>query len=226
MKKIGLSILSFLLTVTALASNFDLKMDAFTTAEVSGNYKVKFVQADAPSIKVVNKDDELDDDRIIAEVSGSELTIRIKADTYVKRDLEITVYYTKLWSLTAKRGCEVVVKDRLMGDMITIQSESGGKIDVKAEATNLTASVSAGGSISIDGKADVAEFSVSAGGTIGAIDVIAGKVVATVKAGGEIICAADTDLSIKIVSGGSVSYKGNPAKFEQDITLGGKITKL
>ena len=226
MKNLLFLVLTSFISTFTIAGSFEREVSTFNSVLISGNYKVKFIASDKQSVKVNNKESDLTDDKIITVVEGSKLIIKIKQDNYKSRDIEIIVYYTQLWSITIKRGAEAVVKDVLKGDIITAICESGGRLDLKVQCTTLKASVNAGGSIGIDGNAMAAEYRVSAGGAIGAIDVSADNVLADVRAGGEVICSVNKKLNVKVLTGGSVSYRGNPEEIDQDIKLGGKISKL
>lgn len=211
----------------ANASDFEIEVGEFSEIKAMGKYKVTLKQGDANKVEVFNGDEEdLADDRIVAEVDDDELVLRLKGDTYGERDLEIVVTYVNINKLTSKLGCHVVVESPLKGEEVKLISESGGKIKAEIRSDKVIAEISAGGSIHLDGETGEAEYKISMGGTIGAVSLAAVSVKATVTAGGEIICSVEEDLSVKITSGGNVSYMGEPEGFEQNITLGGKITKL
>ncbi len=221
-------IITLLLTLGfgANAGEFEEQLDHFTNIKAAGNFKVTLKKGEKEMATIINEDANVDDDKIILEVEEDELSIRIKGDTYKERVLEIVIIYVELESVTSKLGCRLTIDDSLSTDKIEFISDSGGKIRATVAAKKLFATVSAGGSIHLDGAANTAYYKVKAGGTIGAVSVQADKVEATVKAGGEIICSVENDLSIKITSGGSVSYFGDPEGYEQNITLGGKIHKM
>lgn len=216
-----------LIGTSALAGKFTKEVDEFTAFRAAGNFKVVLKAGTENKVAVNNRDeDDLEDDRIIIEEKEGELIVRIKSDTYSERDMEMVVTYTKLEKVTAKLGAEISVKTPLTGEFFKFDSESGGKIKATVQAKSVKAEISTGGSIHLDGKVDEAKFKINMGGTIGAVSLVATKVKATVTAGGEIICNATDDLSIKITSGGNVSYVGEPEAYEQNITLGGKISKI
>lgn len=211
----------------AKAGEFEHTPEHFTSVRLLGNYKVKLVEGEKEHIRVINTDEDFSEDRVIFEVKKEVLTVRIKGDTYMERDyLEIIITYTDLEAITAKTGCRVEVGSTLKGEKIELSSESGGKIKAQVDCDRLYADINAGGSIRIAGKCNSAEYKIGAGGTIAAVDTEVTKLKTTVTAGGEIICSVKDELVVKITSGGSVSYMGNPEAFEQNITLGGKVVKM
>jgi hypothetical protein len=214
------------LSFGAKAGTFELELEDFTSIRAAGNYKVILKKGDVNKAEIVNDDEDVDDDNILLEVVRDELRVRLKADTYKERDIEIVITYKTLNLITAKKGCRVTFDQTIEKNRMEFEAESGGKIKAEVKTKKVIASISAGGSIHLNGTTDEAEYNVSAGGTIGAVSLAADKVIATVKAGGEIICSVENDLSIKITSGGNVSYFGEPGAYEQNITLGGKIKKM
>jgi len=212
--------------VTAKAGDFTPSVGFFDEIRVLGNYKVFIEKGAEQKIEIKNNAPEIIDEKIICEVKDSVLTVRIKGDSYKERAIEVYITYTELSQLTAKSGCIVEVKNVMEQENMSFFSESGGKIKAKVASKYILAAISAGGSIHLEGTANEAEYRVNAGGTIGVVSLKAKKVIAQITAGGEIICSVEDDLSIKITSGGNVSYLGTPEAYEQNITLGGKISKM
>ncbi|MFT5823425.1 MAG: hypothetical protein ACI8ZM_004686 [Crocinitomix sp.] len=226
MKNWIIIVLLLTLSFGAKAGTFEKDLETFTSIRAAGNYKVILKKGDVNKAEIVNDDEAVDDDEILLDVVRDELRIRLKADIFKEREIEIIITYKELNLITAKKGCRVVFDTPIEKDKMEFVSESGGKIKAEVKTKKVLASISAGGSIHLKGTTDKAEYNVSAGGTIGAVSLDADKVEATVRAGGEIICTVGNDLLIKITSGGNVSYYGEPKAYEQNITLGGKITKM
>ena len=221
-------IIALLLPISfgAKAGTFEKELDDFTSIRAAGNYKIILKKGDVNKAEIVNNDEEVDDDEILLDVLREELRIRLKADIFKERKIEIVITYKELDLITAKKGCRIVFDKAIVQDKMEFVSESGGKIKAEVKTKKVIASISAGGSIHLKGTTAEAEYNVSAGGTIGTVSLEAEKVVATVRAGGDIICTVVNDLHIKITSGGNVSYYGEPVIFEENITLGGKVIKM
>ena len=209
-----------------MAGHFDVKVDHFTTVNALGNFTVTLIKSDVEKVSVLNDDEELKDEKILVEVDGSELKIKIKNDAYKERELEVIVYYKSLTEIHSKRGIRLTVKETLEADQITLNSYSGGKIKAKVMCETLKCSISKGGSIRVEGQSSIAEYKISAGGTIASVNNKADKILAKVSMGGEVICSANGKLDVEISSGGTVSYKGDPTEYSEKITLGGKVEKL
>ncbi|MGB1104119.1 MAG: head GIN domain-containing protein [Crocinitomicaceae bacterium] len=228
MLKKGLGLLVMFVSFASMAQEtFEIPVDGeFTSVELQGNYEVSLKKGDEQRIEVLNTDENIEDDRIVAEVKGEELIVRIKMDNYRERDIDIVITYVNLENVTAKYGCIVRIPQTITADKCNLEVESGGKIKATVSGKKLEAVIKTGGSIHIDGKVDEATYKISAGGTIGAANMDAKEVVANVNMGGEIICKVDEIFKVKVVSGGTVSYIGDPETFEQKVTLGGTITRI
>jgi hypothetical protein len=226
MKNWIIGLILALVSTVASAGDFIAKVDYFHQIRVLGNYKVFVQKGDEQKVEIKNNAPEVIDEKIICEVKDSILTVRIKGDTYKERAIEVYITYTTLNWLTAKNGCIAEVMNTMEQSAMNFNVETGGKIKAKVACKELKAEINAGGSIHLEGLADDATYKVSAGGTIGVVSLDARKVYAQITAGGEIILRVKEDLSIKITSGGNVSYLGTPEAYEQSIILGGKISKL
>ena len=228
MLKAGLGLVIVLLSFAGLAQEtFELKVDGdFTKVDLQGNFEVTLKKGDQQRIEVWNTDENIEDDRILAELKDDVLTVRIKMDNYRERDIDIVITYVYLQDVTAKYGCVVRIPKPIIADECKLKVESGGKIKATVQGKKLEAIIATGGSIHIDGQVEEATYKISAGGTIGAASMDAKEVIANVNMGGEIICKVDEVFKVKVVSGGTVSYIGDPETFEQKVTLGGTITRI
>jgi len=227
MKKITVLITLFITCFSNLyASDFEITTDPFTTVYITGNFKVTMIESDVEKIQVSNNDPDYQDAQIIASVSGGTLDIKIKKDNFKERKIEMTIYYKKVFEIEARKGCKITLNNVLKGDVLTLSCKMGGQIKGEIDAVTAKMKISNDGLILITGKAEMAELEVSTGGTLEVLGMTAESVSAKVTAGGSIKCVSNKKLSIKITSGGSVSYRGNPADYDESISLGGSITKL
>ena len=110
--------------------------------------------------------------------------------------------------------------------MITFNCATGGQVKATIEAGTAKLKISQDGLINVSGTATMAEMEVSTGGTLHAGLLVTETTSAKVTAGGSITVNATVKVSASVTSGGTISYKGNPATVEESIKLGGTITKL
>lgn len=223
---IACTLLLFAGVSSVYADTIQKKVDPFTAIDVTGNYKITMIQGEEEKVIVVNNDIEVTSDKIIIENVGSALTIKIKGDNFKKKDMAVTIYYKNVYTIDAKRGSEVTLQTPLKGEVLTFNCSTGGQVKGAIEATTAKLKISSDGLMVLSGNAKLLEIDISAGGIIQAYDIVAESTAVTVKAGGTVKCTAGKKLSIKITTGGTVSYYGEPEVFEESVTLGGTITKL
>ena len=208
------------------AGEIEKVVDPFTTVVVTGNYRISMQESTEEKVTVSNNDVNITDDKILITVEGGTLDIKIQGDTYKERDMDVTIYYKKVSHIEAKRGARVTLTNTLKGDVIIFNCSMGGHVKGNIEAGTAKLKISKDGLINVTGTATLAEMEVSTGGTLAAGQLITESASAKVTAGGSITVNATKKLVADVVSGGTISYKGNPAEVEQTTKLGGTITKL
>lgn len=209
----------------AAASEFELEISSFKEVEIIGNFKVNLIPGNSNKIKVINRSD-YEDDRVLANVAGNTLELKLYRDSYAERDIEITIYYSELRRILVKRGCKVRVDGVLSAEHLELTVESGSEITANVNCDDLDAHIQAGGYLHLQGKCKVANYSVNAGGSIKAINLHTTESVATVKAGGRIYCHATEKLTAEVTAGGSIDYAGDPKQLDKTVSLGGSVRKV
>lgn len=228
MKKIILAALSLGFVITANAGEFEKDLAHFTEVQVTGNMKVFMVQGDEEKIVVENLDNELTDDRILVEVKGSELSIKIKSDAFKKWNLTIYVHHKNATTLHAKKGAWIEIDGVLQGDALEFNCTTDGVIKANVDSETLKCGIFTSGTMRLTGKSDIAEYKVSTGGFISAVAVVAKTVVAKVSTGGDISCYGTDNMNLKVNTGGNIKYKydGDKSNYTEKIVIAGDIKKF
>ena len=228
MKKLAYLLSLIFLANFSFAGEIEKELDHFTSVTVIGNFKVFLEQGEKEHIEILNEDEELEDERIMYEVKGSELKISIKNDAFKKRELTIHVYYKKMLNIEARKGAWVETKNQLVGDEIELSCVTDGVIIANVECETVKASVFTSGTIRLSGTASIAEYKVTTGGFITGLQVDAKTVSAKVATGGEISCFATEKMDLKVSAGGRIKYKyeGEESNFTEKVSMGGNIEKI
>ena len=221
-----LTLILLVSTTLLFAGNKTIKVSDFNSIVAIGNYKVTLIKSDKNSVEFINKDDKVTDEKINVIVEGAQLTLKIKNDTYVQRDIEFKVYYKEIIEITSKKGALINGKDVFTGTKVELLVNMGGRIDIMLDCQNIEATVKNGGTVKISGKTNNAEYFISKGGSIVAFDLYASVVRSEVLFGGEITLYAKKTLDALVKSGGTIKFKGNPSEVSQDVKLGGNIINL
>jgi len=215
-----------LASFTGLATGKVVELDEFFNINAVGNYKVTLIKGDSHKVKIINNDEDVLDKNIVVENNGGELILKLKKDTYRERNIEFIVFYKELFSLKAKRGAYMVVKDELTSEAINVEVNSGAHIMIGVNSKSCDFSIRNGGTIDVKGSAESAKFYVSKGGNILGFNLISQSVNAEVLFGGEILLHVTKSLVAVVKSGGVIKYKGKPVNVSDEIKIGGQIIKL
>lgn len=225
-KSIFSAFLFFGFTAAVSAGEINTTVDAFSTVVVTGNYRINMVESTEEKVTVVNNDVNITDDKILITVAGGTLDIKIKGDTYKERDMDVTIYYKKVSHIEARRGARITLSNTIKGDVVIFNCSMGGHVKGSVEAGTVKLKISNDGLINLTGTATLAEMEVSTGGTMAVGQLITESASAKVTAGGSITVYATKKLKATVVSGGTISYKGNPESIEQSTKIAGEIIKL
>ena len=225
MKKINILILFLSLFSFGYAGEFTLALESFESVEVLGNFTVNMVKSESNKLVVTNKDVKVEDNEILAVEHDGHLKIQIQRDNYTKRNIVMTLYYTDIKSISAKRGA-VVEAEHIVTEKLSLSVNAGGKIKLKANVKDADLSIKSGGVIKISGHADEAVFNLQAGGNIVAFLFEVKRAKAEVQMGGEIILNVTDELTASVKAGGEIKYKGVPKKVNKTIKLGGNIESM
>ena len=224
--KILSTFLFMLVTTLLMAGNKTIQLSSFNSIVAIGNYKVTLIKSDKNSVEFVNHDEKVTDDKINVTVEGAVLTLKIKNDTYIQRDIEFKVYYKEIIDITSKKGALIHGKDVFTGTKVELLVNMGGRIDIMLDCKNIEATVKNGGTLKISGKTNNAIYYISKGGNIVAFNLYANFVKSEVLFGGEITLFAKKKLNALVKSGGTIKFKGNPTEVSQNVKLGGNIINL
>lgn len=227
MKKLFTLLTAVLLLSPAIAGEFEKELGHFTSISVTGNFKVILSPGEKESAKIINKDEELEDERVELEIKGTELKIGIKNDVVKKWDMEIHITYTKLLNIDASKGGWVEVTAGLQGEEIELSATTDAVIVAQLACETVKASVLVSGTIRLTGTADIAEYKVTTGGFITGLNVKAKTVSAKITTGGEISCYASEKMDLKVSMGGTIKYlfDGEASNFTEKVAVGGNIEK-
>ncbi len=202
------------------------QLTEFSEIIVVGRYQVTLVPGNEYNATVTINSNDIIPENIQYNFSGETLTLRVSGSSLRDIDVHFEIEVPALNHIQARNGAKLTLEDGFnFNEPLELLTENGGKIQVKSSNSPwVKASVSQGGYIRVNGTTSLAELSVRAGGTIGATDLVAEKVNATVTVGGKIVCHALQNLNAEVRTGGYIYYKGDP-EVKEKISLSGVIEK-
>ena len=153
----------------------------------------------------------------LADIYVNGNTLKIYCEHNISRATSKKVFVTyvgDLQSIKASSGADIITKEVLKGEDLSLNVSSGGSIKTEAIVRNINTDVSSGGSIRIAGSSEQLDADVSSGGSINARDLKAKYATANATQGGNIDLRVTDKLRARASSGGDIDYWGNPKEVD------------
>jgi hypothetical protein len=178
------------------------------------------------SVKVEVTGDYLD--RVITEVSGSNLRIHIRDNnSFFSSSINVKVYvtYVALSRIYASQAANVFSDGVIKAEKLDIQASSAADIELKIEAGEVNVQASSAADVTLEGTAKRLVVSAVQAGEVDAYACPVEIAEASASSGGGIKMSVSQSLDAKASSGGSVRYRGNPARTNTSSSSGGSVKK-
>lgn len=223
-KLLGLILLiSFTFTVSGQESQ-QRNIGAFSGVKVAEGIDVYLKKGDRESVRVEVTGASPDD--IITEVSGSYLKVHMRSGNFRGRvSAKVYVTYVKLDKLSASSAGNVFSEDVIRSASLDIQCSSAGNLELRVETGSVAVSSSSAGQVELQGTAKSLQAEASSAAQIDAYDLEAQHVEAECSSGASVKVSVKESLTANASSGGSIHYRGNPAKSITNSSSGGSVKK-
>lgn len=214
-----------ILSVTAQTGE-TLQVQPFDKVEVSGKFEIEFRQCDRESVTLISG--KTDPEKIVTEVRGRTLDLRIKRDLPFANDdppIRAVVCYKSLRHVEASNNAELTFRETIAGDYLFLKARSGGSLSLKADVTTLEVTATQGGTLELQGKSRLFEAKANTGGLVKAFGLHASDCLVTANTGGKVQVTVSNKLEAKAGTGGEIEYAGNPGSVAITESLGGEVNK-
>lgn len=186
-------------------------VDNFSAIAVSDGVDVFIKQG--PTHEVVVKTSKSQMDKIITEVSGDNLRIKMKKGNNWswRNNTSIKVYVTMpdLKAISASGGSDVTAED-LNLDNLDISTSGGADVDLSLEVGELKISCSGGADVALEGKARDMKVSLSGGSDLNAQKLVANSCKISTSGGADANINVTGDLEMVASGASDINYRGNP----------------
>jgi hypothetical protein len=222
---------SIALLALVLVSNFSFsqaseerKVENFRGVKVSEAIDVYLKKGDKESVKVEVTGTKLSN--VVTEVAGSMLRIHMQSGNYRDRkNVKVYVTYITLERVSASSASSVFSTGTIKANQFDINVSSAASVEISLEATTTTLSASSAGDIVLQGKSKSLEVEASSAADINCYDFECESINANASSAGDIKINVTKALDAHASSGGSVRYRGNPAKINTGSSSGGSVKK-
>lgn len=229
MNRLAFAFFGTLLSTAALAqTGRAVAVKPFTTLKLQGCLSAQLVRTDQPNVQISAPESE--SENIVVESTDGKLAIRQKVGKTLFKDgkcdpsrVRVSLSYQTLESLTASMGAVVKADAPLETRDLDLSAHSGSDVRLQVAVENLKLHVAEGARLRIAGRAADLQSSVTTGAQLQAYDLYSEDVFIKSSTGATAQVTATKRIDATAGTGGSISYKGQPERRDENTNLGGEI---
>lgn len=162
---------------------------------------------------------------VIVETSGDYLKIHMRDGRYPSHSAKVYITYVSLEKLSASSAANIFTEGVIKSNSLTLSASSAGSIDISVDVQEIDINASSAADIELQGKAKRLTADVSSAGEVDAYDLETEIAEVNASSAGSAKVNASKEIEAKASSGGSVRYRGNPARSNTNTSSGGSIKK-
>ncbi len=196
---------------------------SFTGVKASEAIDVYLKKGDKESVRVEVTGTSASN--VLTEVGGSYLRIHMKDGRYKNRNVKVYVTYVSLEKIHASSAANIFSEGTIKSNSIDISASSAATVELSIETGSATIDASSAGDVVLEGKARLLEVEVSSAGEVDAYALESESVRANASSAGSAKISVSKELTAHASSGGSIRYRGAPAKTNTDSSSGGSVKK-
>lgn len=196
---------------------------SFTGVKVGEAIDVYLKKGDKESVRVEVSGTSASN--VLTEVSGSYLKIHMKDGRYRNRNVKVYVTYVSIEKIRASSAANVFSEGTIKSNSMEISASSAATIEISIDAGFASIEASSAGDVVLEGKAKTLEIDVSSAGEVDAYSLESESVKASASSAGSAKISVSKELSAQASSGGSIRYRGSPAKTNTNSSSGGSVKK-
>lgn len=195
--------------------------EEFTVVSASEGLDVYVTQADEFGI-------EVEADENIINLIGTDIKngkLRVHAIENIGRATKkVHVSLPDITALESSSGADLIVKNIIETDKITLDASSGSDLQVELTADEVDADASSGADIKLSGETNILYANASSGSDIKAKNLLAKKCDANASSGADITVNVSESLTADASSGADISYTGE-ATVQKKKSASGSVHK-
>jgi hypothetical protein len=224
MKKFLSALTLSLVFLTAFGQESEVRsVGPFTGIKAAEAIDVYLKKGDKESVKVEVTGTSIKN--VLTEVSGSYLKIHMEDGRYRSRNVKVYVTYVSLNKIHASSAANVFSEGTIRANSLDISASSAASVEISIMSESTSIDVSSAGDVVLEGKAKSIEVEVSSAGEVDAYEVESERARARASSGGSAKISVSKELDAQASSGGSIRYRGTPAKTNTNSSSGGSVKK-
>lgn len=203
-----------LISGAVFASQTTRNLESFDQLKVTEKITVTLVKGNGNSAEIEIQSGDIND--LMTTIDNGILRIFWKKGTGYNRTAKIKLNYTQLKGVYTAAGANVTSKEIMKSKELKITANSGSKMNLNIDCSNLIAEVRSGSSISINGKSKEQKIVASSGASYKAKSLVSETTSAKASSGASVVVFASNTIKAEADSGASIKYGGNPTNKELD----------
>lgn len=225
MKRVLLITLAFFLIGQARAGEETRELSSFSSMNIGGAFKVTLKKTGKHRVFITADDDVLD--RIITEVRGSTLHVKMEGSTFRNNGpMNLTIEFSNINSLDISGASTIICDDVIKARDFELEISGAGSTKLIIEADRLSADMSGAGSLQLRGKANSQKVDMTGAGSYMAEEFECDYTEIEASGAGTARVVANKELRAECNGAGSVRYRGNPEKVYADSNGAGSVKRM
>jgi len=220
-----LIVMAITFSINAFAGKQDRQVKNFNKIEISGAFNVTLTQGSVEKLTIEASDDILSD--IITEVKGGTLIIRLENNLRIPRgsDMNAELTFINLDGIDLSGAVKVTGTNPMKFSRLEIEGSGATEITLDLSATALDCDFSGASEIKLKGNAPLFEADLSGASNIEAAGFLTRSCVIECSGASNASVYATESLKVEGSGASNISYTGNPAKVETDLSGASKLRK-
>ncbi len=224
MKKLLSALTLSLVFITAFSQEREVRsVGSFSGIKAAEAIDVYLKKGDKESVKVEVTGTDISN--VLTEVSGSYLKIHMKDGRYHSKNVKVYVTYVNLTKIHASSAANVFSDGTIRANSLDVSTSSAANIEISVIVETISVDASSAGDVVLEGTAKSIEVEVSSAGEVDAYGLESERARGSVSSGGSAKISVSKELNAQASSGGSIRYRGSPAKTNTNSSSGGSVKK-
>jgi hypothetical protein len=224
MKKWLSVVLLVFVTIISVAQQSEVRsVGSFNGVKSAEAIDVYLKKGDKESVTVETTGVKLSD--VLTEVSGGYLRIHMLKGNYRNTNVKVHVTYVSINKVSASSASNVFSEGTIHSSRLDISVSSAASVELSMDVESATIEASSAGDAHLEGKVKQLILEASSAGEIDAYELEGETVDAVASSAGSIKVNVVKQLDGHASSGGSIRYRGTPARTNTDSSSGGSVKK-
>lgn len=216
-----------IISTTLFAQRQKVDVSSFDGISLRTSATVYVTQGSALSVEMEGDAEDLE--KIKIEVEGDRLQIKNRKDNWnwnSNSDIKVYVTVSALNYISVSGSGNLIGKGTFKSDEMKASVSGSGDIEFDVDIDELTVKISGSGSVELTGNAGEVEVGISGSGKLDAEDMIANICDISISGSGKCRVNVKEEIESHISGSGSIYYKGDPKRVNNNSSGSGSIKKI